>query len=206
MKTILRIRCAQGIIAAGMLALLTGCSSTHIQSRRNPETMGAAPFRNVMVVGMDGRPLVRDPFEDDVVRSLRAHGIDGIPSHTKYSLAEMKGKPEQVHQLLAATSVDSVLFIRMTDRGTFVDGPLPGLGSVDMGAVDEAAYNSFTSVGPDINTEIRLGARFYRASDGAAIWSGLLDTVLKEDYDSIVVLRNVAQTIVDRLAKDKVIP
>jgi hypothetical protein len=77
---------------------------------------------------------------------------------------------------------------------------------MDMGAVDESRYNAFTTPGGEVNTRFRLGARLYRVSDGAVIWSGVLDTVMKEDSDALVFIRSTARTIVDRMAKDKVIP
>ena len=82
----------------------------------------------------------------------------------------------------------------------------PDLGSMDMGAVDESAYVAFSTPGGNIDTAFRLGARLYRVSDGAVIWSGVLNTVMKEGSDSFVFIRNTAKTIVERMAKDKIIP
>src|SRR5262245_3509153 len=114
-------------------ALLAGCSSTHIQSTAHTTGISAAPVRNVTVVGMDSRPTVRNPFEDDVVRSLQGHGVDGTASHTKLSFAEVNGSKEQIRQRLLAEKAESVLFVRVTDRTDFVSGPPASLGSMDVG-------------------------------------------------------------------------
>ena len=63
-----------------------------------------------------------------------------------------------------------------------------------------------TRPGGDLDSSLRIGARLYRVSDDAAVWSSLLDTVVKEDYDSIVLLRSIAKTIVNQPAKDRFIP
>jgi hypothetical protein len=193
-------------MAAAFLAFLSACSSTHIQSTRHPAGVGVAPFRNVTVVGMDQRPEVRDPFENDVVTLLKERGVEGTASHTLLSFDELKGNKEQLRQRLLAAKAESVLFVRVTSRTDFVDGPPASLGDMDMGAVDESRYVAFTSVGQDINTRYRLGARVYRVSDGAVIWSAVLDEVMKEDADSMVFIRDTAKTIVEQMARDKVIP
>ena len=187
------------------LALLSACSSTHIKNTANAAAMTAAPIRNVTVVGMDERPEFRNPFENDAVGFLKEHGVEGVGSHARFSLAEMKGDREQIRQRLVATKAESVLFVHVTDKTDFGGGPPASLGSLDMAAVDESRYNLATP-GGELNTKLRLEARLYRVSDGAVIWSGLMDTIVKEDYDSIVLLRGVAKTIVDRMASDKVIP
>ena len=122
------------------------------------------------------------------------------------SFEQVKGDKEQLRQRLLAAKAESVLFVRVTAKADFVEGPPASLGSMDMGAVDESEYVAFTTPGGEINTAYHLGARLYRVSDGTVIWSALLETVLKEDADSLVFIRGIARTIVDRMARDKVIP
>jgi hypothetical protein len=197
---------AMTLVVGTLIALLPGCGSTHIKSTSNPAGMTATPVRNITVVGMDERPEFRNPFENDVAAFLQGHGIVGTASHDRFSLDEMKGDREQIRQRLAAVKAESVLFVRVTGQADFAGGPPASLGNVDMGAVDESRYNALTMPGGEVNMNLHLGARLYRVSDGVVIWTGLMDTIVKEDYDSIVLLRGVAKTIVDRMAKDKVIP
>ena len=189
-----------------LLAVMTACNSTQIQSSRHPAGMSAAPFRSVMVVGVDQRPEVRDPFENDAVAFLQERGVQGTASYTRFSFDEIKGDKEQLRQKLQGTGAESVLFVRVTQRTDFVDGPPASLGSMDMGAVDESQYVAFTTPGGDINTRFRIGARLYRVSDGAVIWSAALNTVMKEDADSLAFIRGLAKEIVQQMAKDKTIP
>jgi len=194
------------LTAGALVALAPACTSTHIQSTRHPAGVGSPPFRDVTVVGMDNRPDVRDPFENDFVRCLQGYGVDGTASYTRFSYAEVSGSKEQLRQRLLATNVASVLFVRVTDRADFVDGPPVSLGSMDMSGVDESRYNAFTTPGGNINSAWRIGARLFRVSDGAVIWSCMLETMMKEDADSLVFMRGVAKEIVERMDKDKVIP
>jgi hypothetical protein len=171
----------------------------------NAAAMTGAPIRNVTVVGMDERPEFRNPFENDTVGFLQEHGVVGNASYARFSLVEMKGDRAQIRQRLVDAKVESVLFVHVTDQTDFGGGPPASLGSMDMAAVDESRYNLATP-GGEVNTKLRLAARLYRVSDGVVVWTGLMDTIVKEDYDSIVLLRGVAKTIVNRMAQDKVIP
>ena len=187
-------------------ALLCGCGSTHIQSTRHQLGVGVPPFRNVMVVGVDQNPDVRRPFENDAVAFLHERGVQATASYTRFNLDEINGDKGQLHQRFRAAGAESALFVRVTARADFTEGPPVSLGSMDMGAVDESRYNAFMTPGGDINTALHLGARLYRVSDGAVIWSAVLEEVMKEDTDSLAFVRRTAKTIVGRMAKDKVIP
>jgi len=168
--------------------------------------MGVPPVRNLMVVGVDKRPEVRIGFENNVVNFLQDHGVAGTASNSRISLDQLKGDREQVRARFQAAGAESVLIVRVTDRTDFVSGAPPSLGSVDIGAADEAVYNAFTQAGGEMDTALGFGLRLYRVSDGTLIWSGLVKAVMKEDADSVVFLRKVAKTIVNQMAKDKVIP
>ena len=159
-----------------------------------------------MVVGMDDRPDVRNPFENNVVRYLKERGVAGTASHAQFNMDELKGDKERLRQRFLAAGAESVLFVRVTDRADFVEGPPPSLGDVDAGAVAESRYNALTTPGGEINTALGLGTRLYRVSDGAVIWSALVQEIMKEDADPDAFIRKTAKAIVDRLAKDKVIP
>jgi len=194
------------IALAGAALLFMGCSSTRMQTTRNSSVQLAAPFRNVLVVGMDERPDIRQRFENDVVRFLEARKVHGIATAGSFTLAEFRGDRAQIRQKFAAAKGDCVLFVHVTDRDSFSQGPPASLGSDDMGAVSESRYIVMTSVGGAIQSDVQIGARLFRLPDSTLIWSGLVDTKLGENYDPVVVLDSVAKTIVDGMAKDQVIP
>ena len=160
-----------------------------------------------MVAGVDQNPEVRQPFENEVVALLGKRGVTATASHTMFSFDQLKGNKQQLAQQLVAAKVESLLFVRVTGKTDFVEGPPPDLADMDIGAVQEDGYIAFTQPpGGEMNTIYNLGARFFRVSDGAVIWSGVLNETLKDGEDRLYFIRQTARTIVDRLAKDKVIP
>jgi hypothetical protein len=159
-----------------------------------------------MVVGKDERQEIRSQFENDLVIALRKRQVEALTSYQQFSLDDLKGDHEQLRQKFADVKAQSVLIVRVVERGSFVSGPPGTIGDITAGAVDESTYVRFTEGGGDIETKLRLGAKLYRVSDGTLVWTGMVDTVLKEDSDSIALLRSIAQEIVSRMSKDKIIP
>jgi hypothetical protein len=197
----------KSLMALALLALIPGCSSTHIKSTRYAAGTGAASFRNVVVAGVDQNPDVREPFENETATLLAEHGVKGTASHTMLSLEELNGNKEQLRQRLIELKAESLLIVRVTERADFVEEEAPvTLGSMEITGESESRFNEFLRPGGDVDTALRLGARLYRVSDGALMWSGVLDATIKEDQDRLVFIRRTAETIVQRLAKDKLIP
>ena len=176
--------------AAGAISLLTSCSSTHIQASRTQAGLSAPPFHSVLVAAVDNRPDIRAQFESDMIYCLQQRKVVGVGSSDRFTLAELKGVGEELRKKCASAGAEALLLVRTTDRTTFETGP---------------GYERLSGFG-DIKTDVQLTATLYRLSDGAPLWTGVVDTILKEQYNSIVVLRKVAQAIVNSLAKDKVIP
>lgn len=199
-------RWSRRLMTGVLLALLPACSSVKMKSSRTAATNTAGPFRRVLVVGIDDRPLVREGFENDLVAFLNKRSVSGTSSYSRFPLEQMKGDKGQVRERLAATGADSVLFVRVTDRADVADGPPASLGDIDMAAVDELRYNAFTTPGGAMNNVFKFQARLYRISDANPVWDAQVEAVMKEDTDSILLMRKVAGKIVAQLGRDRVIP
>lgn len=203
----LLLRYSRWMITGGLLALLPACSSINIQGSRAAATTTAGPFRHVIVVGTGTRPEVREGFENDLVAFLSKRGVSGLNSYSRFSLDQLKGEKEKVRTRITATGADSVLFVRLTDREDILaGGPPPTLGDMDMAAVDESRYNALTSPGGAVNSLFVLHARLYQISDGNPVWNAQVRAIMKEDSDSIVFMRSVAEKIVRQMRKDRVVP
>jgi len=72
----------------------------------------------------------------------------------------LKGDKQQLRQKLLGARVESILFVRVTDRTDFVQGAPSGLDARDEGAVTESLYNTFTAGGGDISTLFVSAAGF----------------------------------------------
>src|ERR1017187_1235011 len=82
---------ARWLAGLSALALLTACSSTHIQSSRIAAVPPAAPCHSVLVVAMDPRPDIRFQFEADMVYFLQQRKVEGIASYKQFAVSDFKG-------------------------------------------------------------------------------------------------------------------
>lgn len=178
------------LLAFCAVSLLTACSSTHIRGSKTSAASSVSPFRNVMVAALDDRPDVGAQFESDVVYFLQQRKVVGVGSSGRFALSDFQEVGEEIRKKCANTGAESLLLVRTTDRTTFEKGP---------------GYERYTEA-TDIETDVQLTATLYRLSDGALIWNGVVDTILKDQYDTRVVMKKVANVIVNNLAKEKVIP
>jgi hypothetical protein len=143
-----------------------------------------------MVFALDDRPDMRAQFESDVVYFLQQRKVVAVGSSSQYPLSAFNGEAEEIRKKFATAGTECLLVVRTTGRTTFEKGP---------------GYERAAGFG-DIETDVQLAATLYRISDGMTIWNGVMDTLLKDQYHSRVVMRSVAEAIVSSLAKDKVIP
>ena len=139
---------------------------------------------------VDDRQQVRAQFETDGVHFLQERNVAGVGVSDRFTLSDFMGDATQIQKKGAAAGTESLLLIRTVERSTFERGP---------GFERSAGFG-------EIETDVQLGATLYRVSDGAAIWNGTINTILKDQYSPGVMLTRVAKAIVNSLAKDKVIP
>lgn len=178
------------LLAVCAISFLTSCSSTHIRGARTQAGLSVSPFGSVMVFALDDRPDMRAQFESDVVYFLQQRKVVAVGSSSKYPLSAFNGEAEGIRKEFATAGTECLLVVRTTGRTTFEKGP---------------GYERAAGFG-NIETDVQLAATLYRISDGVTIWNGVMNTILKDQYHSRVVMRNVAEAIVSSLAKDKVIP
>ena len=178
------------LLAVGAASFLTACSSTHIRGDRTAAGASASPCRNIMVVALDDRAEIRTQFESDLVYFLQQRKVAAVGNAKQFTLSDFTGGAEQIKQTFATARTEAVLCVRTTDRSTFERGP---------------GYETSAGLG-EIETAVQLQATLYRLSDGMPIWNGVISTILKDQYNSRVVLKGVARDIVSSLAKDKVVP
>jgi hypothetical protein len=178
------------LLAVCAIALLTSCSSTHIQGSKTAAGLSAPAFHNVLVVALDDRTDIRLQLESDLVSFFQERKVVAVTSPDRFTLSDFTGGAEEIRKKFAASGKESLLLVRTTDRATFELGP---------------GYERSAGLG-EIETAVQLAATLYRLSDGVPMWTGVLGTTLKDQYNSRTVLSGIAKDIVSNLAKEKVIP
>src|ERR1039458_10225950 len=89
---------ARWLAGISSLALLTACSSTHIQSARVSAVLPATPCHSVLVVAVDPRPDIRSQFEADMVYFLQQRKVEGIASYNQFAVSDFKGGQAEIRE------------------------------------------------------------------------------------------------------------
>jgi hypothetical protein len=117
----------------------------------------------------------------------------------------LEKEKEEIQRALSPYTVEAVLITTLDDHTTVATAPQirgslwdPYL--VSFGA-DPTSMGFYRSSG-DLRTMVRLRSSLYRVQDGALVWVGYTDTILKESTDVVNRIRSVVHKIVSRMAKD----
>lgn len=194
------------LVASAVGLLLPACGSTRVRGERTAAGARAGSVRNVTIVSLDPRADVRKPFERDVASKLKRHGVTGNPSFERFSLDELKGDWAQVRKRLADAGAEAILYVRLANRVNFSEGSRTGAGDIDVNDLDAPGAIGFGHPESKIDSHLFLEAQLFRVADGAILWSGSVNSLVKEDDDYLVVTRRIADAIVDRMASDRIIP
>ena len=100
------------LIAIAALALLAGCQTTSIQSAWFDSSYRGGPFRKIVVIASDGTTADSRVFEDIMVQSLQAAGVEAIPGYTTVS-PDARRAEAPFAAAVAATGADGVILVRL---------------------------------------------------------------------------------------------
>jgi hypothetical protein len=200
-----------GLTAAAIGCLLAGsaCSSVRLQSGTNPDSPVVTPIRSLVVVVVDERGEVRTAFENRFVRFLKARQVQAAPTYTHFALADLKLSQDEIRQKLKTGNAEAVLLTRLADRATsggsanWSGGLLgPSTTMFDVDHFRQSVYGS----GPEIHTTLLLESRLYRLDRGDLVWTAMTAVNVGESGDRLEQLTQVIGKVVDRMAKDRMIP
>jgi hypothetical protein len=137
MKPPIRPTAHRARVRIGILVLLalgaTGCASTRIVNHWvNPE-YAAARFHRLLVIGVSTQSSIRRTFEDEFVASLKAAGVDAVPSH-RHIAEDGRVEETRLQQAVREAAADAVLMTRLVQverrtqvtPGVWAPGPIVG--------------------------------------------------------------------------------
>lgn len=98
--------------AAVVVALLSACQSTSIQSAWFDSSYKGGPFKKMVVIASDGTTADSRVFEDIFVAKLQAAGVQAVPGYTTVP-ADARRSEGPFSAAVAATGADGVILVRL---------------------------------------------------------------------------------------------
>jgi hypothetical protein len=174
------------LVAAIAALALTGFGSTKLVFTWTNPNNKATHFKNIMVVGINGKASARAEFEDKLCAGLARPGIQCVPS---YSLIPRPDATPidmaQLRDVVTGQNIDAIIASRLTKfdkKITYVSGaayPLyPAYATFYgyYGAIAPVVYS------PDyliVDKTAQIETNFYSTAppDGSLVWTATSDTV-----------------------------
>lgn len=160
----------------GLLLLLTfaACgSNTNIDQTWTAPRAAVRPLQKVVTVFISDDITMRHAGEDQLMRDLRARGVDATPAYA--ILGDKKIEDVQsVKAKLRERGFDGVVTMRVVDRDTAVE-TAPATFEGYWGYWGTVGYTNYTDV--YVATVYRLETAMYSLDTGRLIWSALTRTV-----------------------------
>jgi hypothetical protein len=185
------------ILILAVLAAFTfaeGKSTRFLFTWLNPNYTGTH-FKNIMVIGINGKAGNRAAFEDAVTAALTRPGVTVIPSYSL--LPRPSATPIDMNQLrdvVQGQNIDAIIVTRLikvtqkvTDIPGYVYQPFPYYNTF---------YGYYATVYPlvyapdylQVDRTAQIETNFYSttAPDGTLIWSGTSDTINPKNATKLI--------------------
>ncbi len=183
--------------------LLASCATTELTTVWKDESYRGT-IKKVVVVGAFKLPSVRNSFEDEFVRQLKARGLDATASYALVPIDELSAKDFLMTEI-RKTGADTALVTRMVDKKT-IERYVPG--------EVFAAPNYYYHWGPYFDYIYTPGymvteeyayaeTNIFDTGNGNLIWSARSRTLLSGNNQDLI--KSFVSTMVDKLTADKLI-
>jgi len=204
------------LIAAVAAVCLAGCAASSVKHSWKAPNYQGGPVQKVAVIGVEERGLVRQGFENRLVRDLRAQGQAAIVTHDLMTLPDIKADKKAAATRLRAAGADAVLIIRLVDQTTFnqqvqatpqvyvetVTGVSDYYGWYDY---YEVAFMNMGTVWSDTVTKVYLDTTLYDLKSGQRLWSAMTLTTIKDGTDRLAEADTLIAKVVAAARKDGVV-
>jgi hypothetical protein len=194
--------------------LLCSCAATSVkQTWKSPDLQ--QPVGKVAVLAIENRGLVRQGLENRFVRDLSKAGSSAFVTFDLLSLSQIKEDKRAAADRFRASGAEAVIIMRLVDVGTSYHESRSGneryAGTFT--GINSTGWYDYFSVGlMDLNTTygtlkqtVRIETTLYDLSTEKRLWSGLTQTVVKEDMDRVAEMDPLVEKIVAAMKKDGVI-
>lgn len=165
------------ILIAAAAALLAACAapSRLVDSWQDGDYRGA-PLRRLLVIGFGEDGAGRRLFEDELVRALKAQGVDAVPSYA-FASGVHEADVDRVREVVAQSAADGVLATRLagvdrrvvTTPGQVVPTMVYRRGYYGYYPSTVLVHSPPTTRGYDV---VRVESNLWQADGERLVWSG----------------------------------
>ena len=197
---------------AALALVLCGCAATALkQTWKSPSYQGG-PVQKIAVLAVDEREFYRASVESHFTFQLNQGGQGAFITHDLLSLPAIKADKEAAAAKLRASGADSLLLVRLVSQTTsanqvratpgYYAPVVSGYETGDWYDYYSVAFMDMGTVWSNTKREVCLETSLFDLRSGQRLWSGITQTVLKEQSDRIEVLSALVTKVLAALRND----
>ncbi len=199
-----------------LVPLLCSCAATSLKGTwKSPEFRGG-PATKVAVIAVDQRTMLRQGFENRLAAQISRTGATGITTYDLMALPDIKQDKQAAAARFQAAGADSVAVLRLMDVDTYYrevrPGPsryagyVSGIESYTWYDYYSVSFADFSPTYGSLKQKVYLETSLFDLKTGKRVWSGLTQTVIKENSDRVAEADPLVATIVKAMQTDRVLP
>jgi hypothetical protein len=197
-----------------LVTLFCSCAATSVQKTwKAPDCQ--QPVGKIAVLTIEERGLLRQGFENRFVAQLTKAGAPALVTYDLLSLPEIKADKRVAADRFRASGAEAILILRLVDVGTSYresragsERYAPVLTGIDsMGWYDyySVGFADMSSTYGSLKQTVYLETSLYDLNTEKRLWSGLTQTVVKENMDRVAEMDPLVGKFVAAMLKDGVI-
>lgn len=167
-------------VVAGLVLLLTGCSSTQLVTRWSDADYQGPPLKEILVIALLKDELHRRNLEEALVGRLQKAGAEGVPGYRLIPDPKVVDDEAKLKRLVDDAGVDGVLIARLKGvdkEQTYVPPraelvPAMGIGYGYYGYYHMSFQAVYQPGYTRTDTVVRLETQLFAAADGKLLWAG----------------------------------
>jgi hypothetical protein len=204
----------QPMWACAIAALLCSCAATSIKNTwKSPDCQ--APVGKLAVLAVENRGLLRQGFENRLVKELAKAGASAVVTYDQLPLDQIKADKPAAAARFRASGAEALIILRLADSITAYQEVRSGneryAGMVT--GIDSTGWYDYFSVGlMDMSTaygsmkqSVYLETALYDLKTEKRLWSGITKTVVTDNMDRVGEMDPLVAKIVAAMRKDGVI-
>jgi len=167
-------------VAVMCLLIINACATTTMKSVWKDASYKGGPFKKVLVAGVFESQLGKEYFENELVRELKARGVEAIPGYTV--LTEEQPRDEKaIIEKIKELGIDSALIttvVSTEDRGKYETHPLYASETGFFGYYSFCCQHIVT-----IGYNVLLESKIFDIKNDKLIWAALSETAFQASLE-----------------------
>ena len=197
-----------------LVALLCSCAATSVKKTwKAPDCQ--QPVGKIAVLTIEERGPLRQGFENRFVAQLTKAGAPASVTYDLLSLSEIKEDKRAAADRFRKSGAEAILILRLVDvassyresrAGTERYAPvLTGINSMGWYDYYSVAFVDMSSTYGSLKQKVYLETSLYDLRTEKRLWSGLTQTVVRENMDRVAEMDPLVEKFVAAMRKDGVV-